>query len=404
MAGKAHDVLPFPEALDVVRSHGVRLAVETCDLVEGFGRMLAKDVRAGARLPAFDNSQMDGFAVRAQDLRRARPTSRVLLAEIGRRYAGGSDGTRVTTGTTVRITTGAALPAGADAVVMKEDVISVDRGVIFRRPVSRGEYVRRAGADIQAGTRAVAAGTRIGASELALLASLNATEIGVRRRPRVAIVATGDELVPLGTANAGRLVDSNSVWLAARLRELGCDPVLRGIARDRESALRRKLARALDSDVVVTIAGASVGDRDLVKPVLTALGARFRFGRVAMRPGKPVGFAKLGKALVFTLPGNPVSARVTFEVLVVPALEALLGAAPQPAAWSATLAEAVSAPTGLTYFPRVRLERRRHETWARTVSKQNSGFLTSLTGADALAVIPESRTLKRGARVEVRPL
>jgi molybdopterin molybdotransferase len=266
--------------------------------------------------------------------------------------------------------------------------------------------VRPAGADIRRGATALEAGATLDVSELALAAALGLRTLPVHRAPRVALLATGDELAPLGSRDPRRVIDSNSVSLAVRLRALGCQVESLGIARDRAGELRRKLRQALrHSDVVLTIAGASVGDRDLVKPVLRGLGAKFVFERVAMRPGKPVGFARLGKSLVFTLPGNPVSARVTLETLVLPAIDALQGRRCAAIRSTARLAETVPRPSGVCVFPRVCVERRGLHCWAVPQPKQNSGYLTSLVGADALAVIPATGPLlQRGSWVELIPL
>lgn len=396
---------PYALARELILSRVQTLPAERVALELAAGRSLAEDLVARAALPAFDNSAMDGYALRAADLATASAQKPVALRVTARLTAGDvADGT-LQPGQAARIMTGAPLPPGADAVVMQEEVQRDGELATFTAPVEVGEHVRRAGEDIDVGAVAVRAGVALGASELALLASLGHTQLFVHRRPRVALISTGDELVNLGASAPGKLVDSNAVGLAVRLRQLGAEVVNLGVAGDSPEALRARFLAARGCDVVCSTAGVSVGEKDHVKQVLTGLGATLLLEKVAIRPGKPLAFAASESALYFGLPGNPVSARVTFEVFVAPALRKLLGdARPQPLL-PARLAVDWPKVEALTFFTRVRLERDAQGLVAVPMAKQGSNALTSLVGADGLAILPAgSARVAQGTLVEVLPL
>jgi molybdopterin molybdotransferase len=393
----------------MARGHGLQTEVTGVRLADALDRALAADLRSPRSIPAEATSMMDGFAVLSADLHKASRLRPVVLRLVGTSFADSRRGPRLGSGETRRVMTGSPLPLGADAVVKREEVAEGHREARFSWPASAGAHVRGPASDIRAGETALSSATLLGPSEIGLAAALGFATISVRQRPRVALLATGDELVAVGSRSRAGIIDSNSLTLGMRLSQMQCVPVPLGIGRDRAGDLRRKLKRGLREDVLITTAGASVGDRDLVKPTLKSLGARFAFERVAMRPGKPVGFARCGRTLVFTLPGNPVSARVTFETLVVPALDALGGRGGR--SWPirprmAYLARELYRPEGLTAFPRVHLESRGCELWAVPVDKQGSADLTGLAAADALVMLSASgpRRLPKGSRVVVIPL
>jgi len=375
------------------------LGAERVPLAEAAGRVLAEPVRARAPLPPFAASTMDGFACRTGDL--ADPGARLRLA--GTAAAGHPWPGTLRPGTCVRIFTGAPLPRGADCVEMQERVAVRGGWARFERPGEAGRFVRPAGSDVPRGAVALATGARLDPGAIGLAAALGRARLAVVRRPRVAILATGDEVVTLGRRPGhGQIVESNVHALAAAVREAGGEPRLLGIARDQPAALRRALRRARGADLLLTIGGVSVGERDLVRGALAAAGTRVDFWRVALRPGKPLLFGRRGRTLVFGLPGNPASALVDFELFARPALRALAG-------WTgsgrvvirARLDAAQVKPPGLLVCLRCRVVRRGEAAWVVAHRTQVSGDLTSSAEVGALALLPAGRSrLPRGAVVE----
>ncbi len=376
------------------------LPAERVPLANALGRALAEDLVPELDLPAVDVSTMDGFALRAGDA--ARPGARLPIAfDV---FAGSAAPAPLPRGACCRIFTGAPLPEGADAVEQQEEVRRSGRTATFRRPAKRGRFVRRRGSDLAAGEVALRAGSPVDAGTIGLAAGLGRSDLSVRRRPRVALLPTGDEVVPVGRTPApGQIIESNSHALAAAVREAGAQPVVLPIARDDDASLRRALAAAEGLDVLVTSGGVSVGARDLVRAALARAGARLDFWRVAMRPGKPFTFGHWGRTAVFGLPGNPASALVTFELFARPALRALAGLAGSGRLRaSGRLASAQEKPAELEVYVRARLRRVRGDLVAEPLATQLSGNLSSAAGHDALAVLPAGRArLARGARVEV---
>jgi molybdopterin molybdotransferase len=374
------------------------LPPERLTLRDALGRALADDVVAPRALPPFDNSQMDGYAFRAADA--ARPGARLRLSmEV---FAGDAPGSTLPAGTCCRVFTGAPLPAGADCVEMQEEAAPDGAFVRFRRAAEKGRFVRPAGADVPEGAVALRRGELVDAGAIGLATALGRSEVLVHRRPRVALLATGNELVPMDRMPApGEILDSNSHTLAAACVEAGAEPVLLPLARDERAPLRAALRAARGFDVLVTSGGVSVGERDLVRSALEAAGARLDFWRVAIRPGKPLAFGRWGRTAVFGLPGNPASAWVTFEIFVRPALRLLAGL---PGTGRvevlARLSRAQEKPRGLTTYLRARARMARGEVWLDALPTQQSGHLSSLVGVDALAVLPpRPGRLARGARV-----
>jgi molybdopterin molybdotransferase len=381
------------------------LPPERVPLAEAVGRALAEEVRALRPLPPFDNSQMDGYALRAADAPRAGARLPVAFEVFA-----GDDGSRpLPPGACARVFTGAPLPPGADAVEMQEEVRRTGGKATFRRPAVRGRFVRLAGADVAAGTVALPSGLEVDAGAVGLAAALGRPELTVFRRPRVGILATGDEIVPLGgQAGPGRVFESNGHQLAAACVEAGAVPVRLPLAGDDSASLHRSLSAARGLDALVSIGGVSVGDRDLVRAGLTGSGARLDFWRVAMRPGKPVAFGRWGPMAVFGLPGNPASSLVTFELFVRPALRRLAGlSGAGRLVVRARLSAAEEKPAGLEVYQRCRLLRRDGSLWVEGLRTQQSGHLTSVVGLEALAVLPAPASrLRRGQWVEaivVRP-
>ncbi|THJ75211.1 gephyrin-like molybdotransferase Glp [Candidatus Frankia alpina] len=374
-------------------------------LEQAHGCVLAADVRATVALPSFDNSAMDGYAVRAADVAEATPTTLPVVGEIP---AGPGTPAPLKPGTVVRIMTGAPLPRGADAVVQLEWTDGGRESVAVRRPADRGLHIRRAGEDVTPGALVLPAGTVIGSAQIGLLAAVNVARPPVHPRPRVAVLSTGTELVEVGSRlGAGQIVDSNSHGIAAAAREAGAlVRRLTGVP-DEPDAFAKALHGVLgEVDAVVTTGGVSVGAYDVVKEVLTGTGT-VRFDTVAMQPGKPQGFGLVEGVPIFTLPGNPVSALVSFELFVRPALQRMRGlVATGLLRIVVTVDTELHSLPGRRTFVRVGLVhlgddgRPGPRTVARLAGGQGSHQLTSLAGAQALVIIPEEVTkVPAGARL-----
>jgi molybdopterin molybdotransferase len=394
-------------ALKTVLASVRGLGSECVPIREALGRILAQDVAARRDVPPWDNSSVDGYAVRAADVTSASRERPVVLTVVDEIPAGRMPTKTVTSGCAARIMTGAPVPSGADAVVMVEDTsLDGDRVSIGAAP-EVGDSVRRRGQDVREGAIVISAGRRLRPADVGMAASLGYAELEVGRRPRVGILATGDELIDVDEPpQPDRLYDVNSYAIAAQVAEAGGSPVALGIARDTRASLRDSLARLDGLDAVVVCGGVSVGKFDFVKDVLTDLGMVMEFWRVAMKPGSPMAFGSIGGRPVFGLPGNPVSSMVTFEVFVRPALLRMAGAGVlgRPAV-AAELAEDVEAPAGKTHFVRVRLWRDGSRLRASPTGSQDSGVLTSMVRADGLLIIgQDTRRIRAGQTVDVRLL
>jgi molybdopterin molybdotransferase len=392
----------FEEARRIILEHVTPLGAERVGLIESLGRVLAGDITAPWDLPLFSNSAMDGYAVRAADCRDAR-----ALPIIDYVSAGGCATKSVMPGTAIKIMTGAPLPEASDSIVPIEDAVESDGTVRVMQPVALHQYVRFAGEDVRRGETILTSGTLVRPYEINLLASFGMEQVTVVRRPRVAIVATGDELVALGeTPSIGQIVNSNSYSLAAAITSVGALPVLVGIARDDVDSHREKLAEGLKADVLVTSAGVSMGDRDLVREVLDELGVEIVFWRVKVKPGKGLAFGKNGGTLVFALPGNPVSTMLTFEEFVAPALLKMMGhrQTVKPL-FPAVLQSDLKKKAGQTHLVRVRLEYRGGKYLAWSAGKQDTGLLKTLLQANAVAVLPADRDVfAAGEEIQVHLL
>jgi molybdopterin molybdotransferase len=398
------------EALQIILERTPVLGAETVALPEALGRVLVEPVRSTRRIPPADNSAMDGYAVRVADLAGA-DTGPVRLPLAGEIAAGERAAPPLEPGTCARIFTGAPIPPGADAVVRQEDVERQGGRIAFARTPDPRENIRPAGEDVEDGEAVFAPGERVGPAQVGMLAALGRSFVAVRQRPRVAILSGGDELVePDGDVAGGRIVSSNSYTIAAQCRELLAEPVYLGIARDAPDDIERRLAAGLAADVLISSAGVSVGDHDYVRGALEKLGCRLHFWGVRIKPGYPLAFGSFGDAergpLVFGLPGNPVSAMMTFEQFVRPALRRLTGHARlyRPVL-RAELAEPLRKSVGRLHFVRVRLEREGERILARPTGTQSSGVLRSMTAATGLLIFPaEASELSAGAEVRVQLL
>jgi len=390
-------MIPVGEALAHVCATAASLGAERVSLAAARGRVAAEDVVSAREVPAAANSAMDGYAVRHADL--ASPPAALRIVAV--QPAGTVTETRVDPGTAVKLFTGSVIPGGADTVVRVEDTEERHGTVTVRTLPPRGANIRNAGEDIRPGQVVLAAGTLIGPADMGLLASIGRATVLVHRRPQVAILSTGTELVEVDeTPGPGQVVNSNAYALAAAVRDAGGEPVVLPLVGDRPEDIAAALAEALHADVVLSSGGVSVGDLDFVKGALESLGVERIFWRVAQKPGKPLLFCRAGHRLVFGLPGNPVSALVCFYVYVWPALRRLQGHrnVHLPVV-QATLARALRKASGLTEFVRVRL-RESPDGWvADPLPGQGSHVLSALGSGAALLVGPaEQNELAAGER------
>lgn len=397
MRVSTYPLIDADEAAALVLQHTPTLPGEEVALADAFGRVLAEDMVADAPLPPFPSSAVDGYAVRAAD---AGKTLRV----VGESAAGRPFAMSIAPGAAARVLTGGVVPDGADCVVMVEEVTVAGDLVTVPSTLRAGTNFHKVGDDLRAGERVLAAGTQLGPAEIGLAAAIGRPRLAVRKRPRVALLSTGDELVEVGKQPApGQIPDSNRWALLAALREAGAEVHLLGIAPDQPEPLRRLVLGALeDSDALVTSGGVSVGTHDLVKPLLESLGT-VHIGRVKLKPGKPFTFATLERGRVaFGLPGFPVSSLVTFEVFVRPALRKMQGfkhvARP---ALPVRLAYDAQPTAERTEYQRVTLRREGGELVAHGTGAQTSSRLMSLAGAQALVRVPAGdRAIKAGTVVE----
>jgi molybdopterin molybdotransferase len=383
------------------------LAPERVSLDAALGRILAETVSSESDLPGFDNSAMDGYAVRASDIARASASDPVTLPVVGESRAGAIPGAHAP-GTAMRIMTGAPMPDGADTIVRQEDTHRDGGIVLIEVATTHGTSVRPRGADIRRGDQVIQPGQALTSVDIGVAAALGHDHLLVGNRPRVALLATGDELVPAGIPpGPAQLVDSNSPMLTAAVREAGGSPTFLGIARDSKDALREMLEAASASDVVVSSAGVSVGDHDWVREVVAGLGTISTW-RVAMRPGKPVLIGRLGDAVFIGLPGNPVSSSVTFELFARPVIRKMQGALElQRRRIRVRLGEAMTKPAALeTYSLAIlRVSAEDDLPIARSSGDQGSSMLQSLTRADCLLVLPVGpEVVEAGTVVEAIPL
>ena len=365
-------------------------------LDDALGSVLAEDVVSPLNIPAWTNSAMDGYAARADDVRGASGSSPVRLKVVEHLPAGSFPSRTVGKGECARIFTGAPLPEGADSVIRQEDT---DEGAVFvtiLKDRDVGVNLRRAGEDIQKGTTVLTEGTALGPAQLGVLASLAVAHPLVYRRPRIAILGSGDEIVdvdqPEEILSGRKIASSNTHTLIALVRETGGEPVNLGIAADTRESLREHLSRARDCDLLVTTAGISVGEHDYVRSVLEELGATQRFWKLRMRPGAPVGFGLLGEVPWIGLPGNPVSTMVTYELFVRPAIRKMMGhRLPYRRSTDVLMAEAISLKPKLQHFLRGIVTMGAGGPAARLTGPQGSGILMSMVRANALLVIPEGQ-------------
>ncbi|MGB7728330.1 MAG: gephyrin-like molybdotransferase Glp [Candidatus Acidiferrum sp.] len=398
-------MLSFEDARQLVitqtKTHATARPTLNLPVSDALGYILAQEVRSDREYPPFDRSTRDGYAVRANE---ATPGASLRCA--GEIKAGDTVSEPLAPGTCVQIMTGAAIPPGADAVVMIEFTRRENETVIFDRATQAGQNFVPRGSEACSGDLALSPGSRLGFAELAVAAQVGAATLRCHKKPRVAILSTGDEVVPIAeTPGPFHIRNSNTVSLSAQIRLAGGEPVPLVNALDRADDLSEKIEQGLREDILVLSGGVSMGKYDLVEPVLKGMGAEFFFDAVALRPGKPTVFGRCGNTWLFGLPGNPVSTMVTFQLFVIPAIDILNGASARPLPLlEATLAEPVQEKPGLTHFLPSRVEWQGPRPQVRVLPWQGSGDIAALTRANCFLLVPADRPdIPAGEKVSVLP-
>lgn len=399
---------PLADAQRTVLEGTIPLGLEKVSLLEALGRVLGEDIIAERDNPPWDNSAMDGFALRWEDIKQEHAITKPVELKVIEDVPAGTVATKtVGPGEAIRIMTGAPVPKGADTVVKVEETESSGDAVRIFKALERGANVRPQGEDVKKGDTIIAKGTQIRPAEAGMLAILAKSFVLVYQKPRVAILSTGDELADLDERfDEDKIINSNSYGIAAGVQEGGGIPILLGIAKDQPAALKGKIAHGLNADILVLSGGVSMGDYDFTKAVFKDLGAEMNFWKLAIRPGQPLAFGKIQGKLAFGLPGNPVSSMVTFEQLVRPAMLKMGGhrSYGRPVV-QAVFQEKFSKRNDRRHFLRGILSRQNGVLTVRTTGDQGSGILTSMVKANGLIDVPEEvERLNPGDTVSVQVL
>jgi molybdopterin molybdotransferase len=400
-------MISVDEALNKILSHIHPLGSEKVSLLDALGRVIAEEICAPRDIPPFNNSGMDGYAVKWEDVKNATADHSVRLEVIEDLPAGSVPSRILGKGQAIRIMTGAPVPSSADTIIPVEETKGEGRSVAVLRALPKGSHIRRAGGDVEKGDCIIGKRDLLHAGGIGMIASTGMSFVSVYQRPLVAILCTGEELVDVDEDLDGvKIVSSNSYTLAAQVKDCGAIPVQLGIARDRKEEIEEKLRQGMRADVLISSAGISVGDYDFVKDALKELGVEMIFWRVAMKPGKPVAFGTLQGKPVFGLPGNPVSSMVAFEEFVRPALLKMMGHHQlfRPVV-EAVLKEEIKKEPGRRHFIRSSVTYEDGRFFVTTTGPQGSDKLTSMVKASGLMIIPEDREIvKAGETVEVQVL
>ena len=400
-------MISFEEALDKILSRIQPLGLEKVPLLQGLGRVIGEDIYAKRDIPPLDNSAMDGYALKLEDIRESSKDHPVRLEVIEDLPAGFVSKKTIGKGQAIRIMTGAPIPKGADTVIPVEETEKGDGFAFILKAASLGENIRRSGEDVKKGERVISQGDLIRPAEVGMLASVGRSSALVYQKPLVAILCTGDELVDVDEdLDESKIISSNSYTLAAQVKDCGAVPVQLGIARDRKEEIREKLRQGIRADVLISSAGVSVGDYDFAKDALGDLGMEMAFWQISMKPGKPLAFGTIQGKPVFGLPGNPVSSMVSFEEFVRPSLLKMMGHREvlHPVV-EAILQEEIRKTSGRRHFIRAFVSFKEGSYFATTTGDQGSGILMSMLKANGLIMIPEAQEIARvGEKVKVQLL
>jgi len=400
-------MIQVQEALDKILTKIQFKGVEKIPLDQALGRVMAEDVVSLINNPPLDNSAMDGYAVIAGDIQSATPENPVKLEMVEEIAAGYTAKGTLKPGQTMRIMTGAPIPPGADAVLMQEDTQKDGDSILCLDRADVEENIRRAGEDIKIGESVLKKGTTLSPAHIGMLAVIGRSQIAVGQRPTVSILSTGDEILELDESPQGpQIFNSNGHMLAAQIKSAGGIPIYLGIAKDTEKDLMEKFEWALKADIVVSSGGVSVGDYDLVKSTLQKMGQEMLFWKVAMKPGKPLAFGRIGKTPIFGLPGNPVSSFVSFEQFVRPSLRKVLGCSDlSHKTVQAKLTRTITKKPGRLHFLSSIVSWADGEYTVTPAGEQGSGILKSAANANGLLIFPlEAEEIKQGQEVAVQLL
>jgi len=400
-------MISVEKALKTILASARLMGTEKINILDAQRRAIAENIYAGRDIPSVDNSAMDGYALRAADTKGATPKKPVWFKIIEEIPAGKIPRKKLRSKEAARIMTGAIIPGGADAVIRQENTRREGNLVAVLTPVARKTDIRFAGEDVRKGELVIHKNSVLGAAQIGMLAALGKKSVLVYKKPRVAIMATGDELVDIDTnPSPGKIVNSNSYSLATLVDDCGGVPVILGITRDNKSALKQKFSTALKNDVIISSGGVSVGDYDLVKDIMVNMGNSMYFWQVAMRPGKPLAFGAIKGVPLFGLPGNPVSTMVSFEQFVRPYLLKIQGHRNifRPVL-KAISVENLEKKAGVKNFLRAIVKREKDKYIVKTTGNQGSGILKSMVTANALIILGEKETkIKKGDKVTVQLL
>ena len=400
-------MIQVQEALDKILTKIQFKGVEKIPLDQALGRVMAEDVVSRINNPPLDNSAMDGYALIAGDIQSATPENPVKLEMVEEIAAGYTAKGTLKPGQTMRIMTGAPIPPGADAVLMQEDTQKDGDSILCLDRADVEENIRRAGEDIKIGESVLKKGTTLSPAHIGMLAVIGRSQIAVGQRPTVSILSTGDEILELDETPQGpQIFNSNGHMLAAQIKSAGGIPIYLGIAKDTEKDLMEKFEWALKADIVVSSGGVSVGDYDLVKSSLQKMGQDMLFWKVAMKPGKPLAFGRIGKTPIFGLPGNPVSSFVSFEQFVRPSLRKVLGCSDlSHKTVQAKLTRTIHKKPGRLHFLSSIVSWADGEYTVTPAGEQGSGILKSAANANGLLIFPlEAEEIKQGQEVAVQLL
>lgn len=395
------------QAIKIILKNTQVLPVEEKNILAAFGQTLAEDIYARANIPYFSNSAMDGYALKARDVREAMPHRPKRLKIVGEVAIGKFPSIKLQSGQTARIFTGAPIPSGANVVVPVEATRENQGEVEIYQPVKRGANIRLAGEDVKKGDLVLKKGSLITPAIVGMCAALGREEIKVISRPRVAILSVGDELVkPAEKSWRGKIKDANSYSLYAEVLKYGGKPLPLGAVADKVSLIESRVKPGLKADILLTSGGVSVGTYDYLKNIFLRLKVKIKFHRVAQKPGGPLLFGKYGKTLVFGLPGNPVSVLVCFEEYVALAMRKMAGNLHwRPNSVTAELQQPINDRVGRTNFIRGIINKRNGKYFVKPTGPQGSGVLSSMVKTNGLIIVPERKaSLKKGEKVKVRVL